>query len=116
MAVYSKHTQRFVSTYDQALPNKEAVIMQTITQEDARKAFETRAGELFRTRLDRIEWLPDDPHEPTGEVLPNVFHAALHVREATPEDVDAAADLACAVEEQFDDVYTILSHTLPAAA
>lgn len=90
--------------------------MQTLAQEDIKKAFETQAGEVFSARLDRFEWLSDDPREPTGEFLPNVFHAALYLKRATPEDVDAAADLACAVEEQFNNEYTILSHTLSVTA
>lgn len=90
--------------------------MQTLTQEDAKKVFEKQVDMLFHARLARFEWLPDDPHEPMGEPLPNILHAALHLRQAVPGDIDAAADLACSIEKQFDEEYTIISHTLPVAA
>lgn len=89
--------------------------MQTLAAKDVKEAFETGVTERFGVRLQRLEWRDDDPYEASGERLRHVLHAALHLKRATPDDIDAAADLACAVEEQFDDTYTILSHTLPVA-
>ncbi len=63
--------------------------MQTLTGEDVKKAFEADASKRFSTRLERLEWLADDPYEATGERLPHVFHVALHLRKATPGDIDA---------------------------
>ena len=89
--------------------------METITHAATliQRTFAARASEAFGERLRKLEWLDDDPYEPSGEELPHLLQVALHIQDAGPADATVSVDISCAIEAQYDDSHLMLTHTMP---
>ena len=90
--------------------------METIASKTRRRlqrTFEKRARAQFGERLQKLEWLDDDPYEPSGERVAGLLHAALHIKRAKPQDSSLSTSIAYQVMADFNDTYIIMTHTLP---
>lgn len=84
------------------------------TMRRLQRAFEKQARARFGARLRKLEWVEDDPYEPSGEPMAGLLHAALHIQRAKPQDSNLSTAIAYQVMADFDDRFMIMTHTLPA--
>ncbi len=90
--------------------------METVASKTIRRlqrAFEKQARARFGVRLRKLEWVDDDPYEPSGEPMAGLLHEALHIQRAKPQDSSLSTSIAYQVMADFNDTYLIMTHTLP---
>ena len=84
------------------------------TMRRLQRAFEKQARAQFGARLLKLEWVEDDPYEPSGESMAGLLHAAPHIQRAKPQDSNLSSAIAYQVMADFDDQFMIMTHTVPA--